>query len=218
MAFPRAIINCLLETNVLTTPEKIEGAKWRGGIRRVEHERSDHAPGACQPQSVCFRPAEDCKGRSKLLQRTHECDVDRITRESIACDCVTGHPLALDNFETQANGTRENNIRGKSICDAQSQNPGQPSVCSFKHHKDDQPDTKNAQPKNRQALQDAYEQSHDPVVRQKSRSTVWRVPHSAARINSDAERHRTGQLRPAYMGHAVYTQDQDIITKSLPER
>ena len=62
---------------------------------------------------------------------------------------------------------RGRTIRGKSIRDAQSQNPGQPAVRSFEDHKDDQPDTKNAQPKNRQALQEAYEQSHDLVVRKK---------------------------------------------------
>jgi hypothetical protein len=34
-----------------------------------------------------------------------------------------------------------------------------------KDHKNDQPDTKNAQTKNRRALQEAHEQSHDLVVR-----------------------------------------------------
>src|SRR4030095_2969363 len=111
------------ETDVLATSEKIEGAKWCGGIRRVEYERSDHAPGACQPQSVRFRPADDCKGRPKLLQRTHECDIDRISWQSVACDCVTRYPFALENAESQANGARENNIGGKSVSDAHSENP-----------------------------------------------------------------------------------------------
>ena len=66
-------------------------------------------------------------------------------------------------------GARGDHGRGGSRlrvnANAQRQNPGQPAVGRFKNHKDDQPDTKDAQPKNRQSLQEAYEQSHDRVVR-----------------------------------------------------
>ena len=33
---------------------EIEGAKWGGGVRRVEYEGSDHTPRTCQTQSICF--------------------------------------------------------------------------------------------------------------------------------------------------------------------
>src|ERR1700752_1781179 len=132
MTFTRAVINCLLKADVLAASEKIEGAEWCSGVRRVEYEGSDHAPGACQPQSIRFRPAADREGRSKLLQRTHECDVDRVSWQSIARDCVTGHPLVPQNSETQANDARKDNIGCKSIGDAHSQNPGQPTIRCFK--------------------------------------------------------------------------------------
>src|ERR1700722_1079337 len=73
--------------------------------------------------------------------------------------------FALQDLKTQANGARENNISSKSISDAHSQNPGQPAVRSLKDHKNYQPDTKNAQPNNQQALQETFEQSNDLVVR-----------------------------------------------------
>src|SRR5258708_4480463 len=54
MALPRAIIDCLLEADVLAAPEKVEGAERGGRVWRVEYKGSDHAPRACQPQSICF--------------------------------------------------------------------------------------------------------------------------------------------------------------------
>jgi hypothetical protein len=52
MARPWAIINCLLEADVLAPAEKIKRTERGGRIRRVEYECSDHMPRASQSQSV----------------------------------------------------------------------------------------------------------------------------------------------------------------------
>ena len=63
-----------------------------------------------------------------------------------------GHTFALQDFEAHANGARQNNIRGDAVGDPHRQNPRQPAVRGFEHHKDDQPDTGDAQPEDQQAL------------------------------------------------------------------
>src|SRR5260370_38452361 len=141
MALPRTVINCLLETNVLATSEEIEGTKRGGRIGRVEYEGASHAPRACHAQSICFWPAEGCKGGTELRVCANERDVDGVTRQSIACNCEARHKFALEDFETDANGARQDNIRCDSISQAQAQKPRQPGVSSFKDHRDDQPDT-----------------------------------------------------------------------------
>ena len=189
MAFPRAIVNCFLKADVLAAPKKIESAEWRGGVRRVEYECSDHTPRACQPKSVRFRPAADGKGRLELLQCADERDVDRVSWQPVTRDGVTGDPLVLQNSQTQANDAREDNIGAKSVGDAHSQNPGQPAIRCFKDHKDNQPDAEDTQPEYCQALQQAYQQSHDRVVRfDARRMTVvefGRVRQSSAGRKSD---------------------------------
>ena len=50
-----------------------------GGIWRVKNEGSDHAPRACQPQSVRFTPTRRRKARAKLLERTDQSDVDGVS-------------------------------------------------------------------------------------------------------------------------------------------
>jgi hypothetical protein len=100
-----------------------------------------------------------------LLSRTYERDVDGVSWQSIAGDRVTRYSFALDNLKTQANGARQNNIRRKSISDGQRHNPGQPAIGSFEDHEDDQPDAEYSQTENHQPLQEAFEQSHDLVVR-----------------------------------------------------
>ena len=54
MALPRTVIDSLLKTDVLAAPEEIERAERGGGIWRVEYEGSNHAPRACQTQSIGF--------------------------------------------------------------------------------------------------------------------------------------------------------------------
>ena len=73
--------------------------------------------------------------------------------KQLAPNCETRHKFALKDFETDANGTRKDNIRCDSISEAQGQKPRQPAVRSFKDHKDDQPDTEDAQPQDQQALE-----------------------------------------------------------------
>src|SRR6478735_6436889 len=118
MAFPRAIINCLLKANVLAASKKIESAEWCSGVRRIEYEGPDHAPRTRQSQSIRFRPAADGKGRSELLQRADKREVDRVSWQPITRDGVTWHPLALQNSETQANDAGKNDIGTKPVSDA----------------------------------------------------------------------------------------------------
>jgi hypothetical protein len=68
--------------------------------------------------------------------------------------------LALEDFKAHPNGPREDNIRRHSISKGQSQNRWQPAVRK-PEDKNDQPDTKNAQAKDEQPAQQAFQQSHD---------------------------------------------------------
>src|SRR5262245_59635125 len=52
MTLPWAVINCLLEADVLTTTEKIKRAERGGGIGGVEYECPSHMPRAFQSQPV----------------------------------------------------------------------------------------------------------------------------------------------------------------------
>ena len=66
MTFARAVIDGLLEADVLAASKKIEGAERSSRIRIVEYECSDHAPGASQIQSVSDRPTRCRVGGSEL--------------------------------------------------------------------------------------------------------------------------------------------------------
>src|SRR5476651_2184513 len=107
MAFPRTVIDGLLKADVLTAPEKIEGAEWSGRVRRVENERSNHVPRASQTQPIRFRPPEGRKGRPKLLERAYQCKVDRIAGQPVPRDRETRHEFVLQNLEAHANGAWE---------------------------------------------------------------------------------------------------------------
>ena len=89
----------------------------------------------------------------KLLARAYEHEIDGVTGQSVAGDCVARHPFALKDFKAHAHDARKDNVCGGSISGGQSQKPWQPLVCKFEDHKDDQPDAEDAQSENDQALQ-----------------------------------------------------------------
>jgi len=103
---------------------------------------TDHAPRACHSQRVSLRPSCSCEGRSKLLQRAHQHEIDGITGQTVASGRVARDMPALQDFEAQANGTWQNDIGRETVGDAQRQNPGQPVVSKSKDDKDDQPNTR----------------------------------------------------------------------------
>jgi hypothetical protein len=61
--------------------------------------------------------------------------------------------FSLEDSKAEANGARKDDIRGNSLSDAHRQDPRQPAVRGLETHKNDQPDTEDAQPKNQQTLQ-----------------------------------------------------------------
>src|SRR5262249_50561852 len=144
MAFARAVIDCLLKTEVLAAAEKIEGAERSGWVWQVQYECPNHIPRTFQSQRIGRRPAGGREGGVKLLARTNEHEIDRITRQSVAGDRIAGHPLALKDFQAHADDTWQDDIGCDSISRGQSQNPWQPAVCKFEDYKDDQPDAENA--------------------------------------------------------------------------
>src|SRR5438128_2177869 len=52
MALARAVADCLLEADVLATPEKIKGTERRRRIWRFECKCAGHAPRTCPSQSI----------------------------------------------------------------------------------------------------------------------------------------------------------------------
>ena len=98
------------------------------------------------------------------MKRTYEHEIDGITGQPVAGNCVARHPFALKDFKTHANDTRKDNVGRHSISGGQSQNPWQPLVCKFEDHKDDQPDAKDTQAEDEQALQKTFQQSHDLAI------------------------------------------------------
>src|SRR5207344_2347509 len=78
MALPWAVINCLLEADILAASEKVKRAERGGRVGRVKYECPDHAPRACQPQPVGLRPAGGCKCRVQLLKRADEHEIDGV--------------------------------------------------------------------------------------------------------------------------------------------
>src|SRR6185503_19518421 len=138
MALPRAVIDRLLEADVLAASEKIQRAERGRRIRRVEHECPDQAPRAGEPQRVRLGPAESPEGGAKPMQRSNKRKIDRIARQSVARHRVARHEFALEDFKAEANDSREYDVGGRSIGDGDSQNPWQPVVGGFKDNKDDQ--------------------------------------------------------------------------------
>ena len=54
----------------------------------------------------------------KLLERTYEDEIDRVTGQSVAGNCETRHTFALDDFKPHPYGARKNNICCDTISDA----------------------------------------------------------------------------------------------------
>ena len=88
----------------------------------------------------------------KLLERSYKYEIDGITGQSVAGSCKAWHPFALEDFKAHPNNAREDNIRRDSISEGQSQNGWQPAVRKSED-KNDQPDTKDAQPEDEQTVQ-----------------------------------------------------------------
>ena len=89
----------------------------------------------------------------KLLARPDEHEIDGVTGQSVAGNCVARHPFALQDFQAHAHDARKDNVCRGAISGDQSQKPWQPLVCKLEDYKDDQPDAKNTQPQDEQALQ-----------------------------------------------------------------
>ena len=52
------------------------------------------------PDRVDLLPtSRACKGRSKLLESAYECDVDWVSRQTIARNRVTRHAFALEDLQ-----------------------------------------------------------------------------------------------------------------------
>src|SRR5713226_9636993 len=103
MAFSRAAIDRLLETDVLAASEKIERAEWRCGIGGVEYECSNHAPRTSHPEPIGGLPPGDCKGGVKLSERTCKHKINRVAGQPVASNRVARHAPALKDFEAHAN-------------------------------------------------------------------------------------------------------------------
>ena len=86
------------------------------------------------------------------MERAYEREVDPVTGQSVSCNCEARHTFSLENFKAHANGAGKDNVGANSISETQGQNPWQPAVCKLKHEHD-QPDTHDAQPEDKQALQ-----------------------------------------------------------------
>ena len=164
MALPWAVINRLLESDVLAACEKVEGAKRGGAIGGIEDECAGHAPRACQTQPVRLGPARGGEGGAKLLERSNEPEIDWVTGQPVSRDGEARHQLALQHLKAHANGARQDDVGRDSIGGPESQNPRQPAVGNFENHKDDQPDTEDAQTQDQQALQEAFKISHDQAT------------------------------------------------------
>src|SRR3974390_797255 len=98
MAFPRAVINCLLKSDVLAAAKKVERAKRGRGVSTVKYERADHGPRTCQTKPISPRPACSRKRSLKLLKRPCQYHVDWIAWQTIGSRCVTRDTFALKNF------------------------------------------------------------------------------------------------------------------------
>ena len=142
MALAWAVIDRLLEADVLAQSEQIERAEGRGRMGRIADERRDHAPRACQPQPVSLRPSGSCKGGSKLLQRACQQEIDGVAGHTVDGHRKTRYMSALQDLEAHPNGTWENDIGRETVGRAQRQYPGQSVVGKSKDDKDDQPNSR----------------------------------------------------------------------------
>src|ERR1700722_12779054 len=85
--------------------------------------------------------------------------------------------FALEDFEADADGSRQNPIGGNGVGDSDCQDPGQSVVGSPKDHKDDQPDAEDAQAHNQQTPDQAYQRPHHQG--QHSKTTEWGLTRGA---------------------------------------
>jgi hypothetical protein len=87
-----------------------------------------------------------------LFQCTQERNVYRIAWQPVARYGETGHMIALQDFKTHTNSARKDKIRAGSISNPKRQNPWQSEVHKLKDE-NDQPDARDPQPQDQQALQ-----------------------------------------------------------------
>ena len=65
--------------------------------------------------------------------------------------------LVLEDFQTQANGTRQNEVGGNAIGRGYGKDPGKSAVRRFKDNKDNKPDAEDPQSNDQQTLRKTYE-------------------------------------------------------------
>src|SRR5262245_29592376 len=161
MALARAVVDGLLETDVLLSPKEIEGAERSRGIRRVEQKRSYHSPRACYPQTIGCRPARRCKRVAELLMRADQGEIDGVAWQTVTGDRVSGDELAVKNLQAHPDHVWQNNIGSQPVCKAHRQDPWKSVVRSIEDDEDDQPNGSDAQAKDEKPLEKARKQSQN---------------------------------------------------------
>jgi hypothetical protein len=152
MPLARAVINRLLKADVLAPPEKVESAEGGSRVGFVGEEGPGHAARAYQTQWICLRPTHESKCSPKLPHCADQRQIHGVARQSVGGNREAGHTSALKNFQSHANGAREDDVCSKTVGHAQGQNPRDPAVHPLED-KHDQPDAEHAKAQNRQALQ-----------------------------------------------------------------
>src|ERR1700681_2397428 len=85
-------------------------------------------PRASQTQPIGLRPACNCKGGAKLLQRSYKHEIDGITGQAVAGNREARQAIALGDFSADANDAWQDDICSYSVCEGQGQNRRQPVV------------------------------------------------------------------------------------------
>ena len=102
MASAWAVVDGLLEADVLTSSEQVKRTEWRGWIRLVQHEGADHPPRTHKTQAIGLRPVRLRESTAKLSEVADEGKVYCIAGLAIAGHRVARHAFALEHPETHA--------------------------------------------------------------------------------------------------------------------
>ncbi|SIT53332.1 hypothetical protein BQ8794_110138 [Mesorhizobium prunaredense] len=165
MALARAVIDGLLEPNVLRSPKEIQSAERRGGIGRVQQKRSYHPPRTCHSQTVGRGPTRCCKGFAELLKSADEDEIYRIAGQTISGDCVPRDEFAMKNLQAHSDHVWQNNIGGQAVRKTHCQEPWKSVVRSIENDEDYQPNADYAQKENQDPLAKARQQSQNTFSR-----------------------------------------------------
>ena len=156
----RAVVDRLLETDVLAASEEEERAERGRGVGDVPDEGPRHAPGTLEAERIGPEPSRGRERMTQLFARSNEDQVHGISGKAIAGDGITGHMLALEELVAETHNPGKDDVRRDAVGRRHGEHEGHALIDFLEHHEDHEPDREGAEAEDDQALQEPHCRGH----------------------------------------------------------